>query len=203
MIVIIDYGMGNVGSLENMIKKVGESTQASADPATIEKATKLVLPGVGSFDNAMTRLKELDLIGIVNEKVIQEKVPILCICLGAQLVTNKSEEGNLPGLGWIEGKTVKFSFSDENRLKIPHMGWNDVKINKKSQLFDDMYEEPCFYFVHSYHLMCKNKDDVLTTTVYGYEFVSAIEHENIFATQYHPEKSHKYGLKLIKNFVEL
>lgn len=203
MIAVIDYGMGNVGSLENMIRKVGGQVKIVSSPEELDNARKLILPGVGHYDNAVRSLADLGLIEALKTKVIEEKLPILCICLGAQLVTESSEEGNLPGLGWIKGRTRRFHFENNSKLKIPHMGWNDVETKKNSVLFKNMPEEPCFYFVHSYHLICDNPDDVLTTTYYGYEFVSAIEHDNIYATQFHPEKSHKYGMKLIENFVEL
>lgn len=202
-ISIVDYGMGNIGSLENMIKRAGGEAELVSDPDDVMRAEKLILPGVGAFDNAMIRLKELGLVEPLGEKVMGRGVPILCICLGAQLITESSEEGSEPGLGWIGGRTVKFGFPAGAGLRIPHMGWNDVEQKKESSLFRDMHEDPCFYFVHSYHLKLDDASDALTTTVYGYEFVSAVEKGNVFATQYHPEKSHKYGLRLIRNFVEL
>jgi len=203
VITIIDYGMGNVGSLGNMIKRVGGESQITSNIDEIKKAHKLILPGVGHFDNAIKRLTETGIKDVLNEKVLHERVPILCICLGAQLITKSSEEGSKPGLGWIKAKTVKFHINADTNLKLPHMGWNDVSLKKESALFKNMYLEPCFYFVHSFHLVCDEISDVLTTSIYGYEFASAIEHENIYATQYHPEKSHKYGMMLMKNFVEV
>lgn len=203
MVTIIDYGMGNIGSLENMLKKVGSKVEITSSYARVNEAEKIILPGVGQFDNAIKKLRELDLISILNKKVLNERIPILCICLGAQLVTQNSEEGNLPGFGWVQARTIRFKIDEGYNFKIPHMGWNDVNIQKESVLFKNMYPEPCFYFVHSYHFVCDKTEDILTTTVYGYEFASAIEHENIYATQFHPEKSHKYGMQLIKNFVEL
>lgn len=203
MITIIDYGMGNVGSLENMIKRVGGEVIVSSSPDDIKEANKLILPGVGHFDNAVQRLKENGFLDLLNQKVIDKKVPILCICLGAQLVTESSEEGKLPGLGWVKARTVRFRMDADPDFKIPHMGWNDVNLRKDSILFKNMYMEPCFYFVHSYHFVCYDPADILTTSFYGYEFTSAIEHENIYAVQFHPEKSHKYGIMLMRNFVEL
>ena len=204
MIVIIDYGMGNTGSLENMIRKVGGDSIISSDPEIIKDAEKLVLPGVGSFDNGIELLNHVNLVSILNYKVKEEKVPILCICLGAHLIANSSEEGKLKGLGWIDASVIKFRFNSEdlNKLRIPHMGWNDVSITKQSLLFENMPNNPSFYFVHSYHLECNDPSDILSKSVYGYEFVSAVEKENIFATQFHPEKSHKYGMQLIRNFVD-
>lgn len=203
LITIIDYGMGNIGSLENMIKKVGSESQISTNIEDIKNAHKLILPGVGCFDNAIRRLNETGIINVLNEKVLQDKVPILCICLGAQLVTQSSEEGDESGLGWVKARTVKFPVDSDSNLKIPHMGWNNVIVKKESRLFKNMYAEPSFYFVHSYHFICDDPSDILTTSIYGYEFASAIEHKNIYATQFHPEKSHKYGIMLMKNFVEL
>jgi glutamine amidotransferase len=203
MIIVIDYEMGNIGSIINMIKKAGGEAVLSSDLARIETAEKLILPGVGSFDAGMQNLDKLGLVDVLRRRVIREKVPILCICLGMQLLSEKSEEGVLPGLGFISGQTVKFKFDNVNaNLRIPHMGWNSVNIKKESRLFYEMYENPIFYFVHSYHIVCNNAEDVLTTTSYGYEFTSSLQRENIFGTQFHPEKSHKYGLRLMKNFVE-
>ena len=204
MIVIIDYGMGNIGSLQNMIKKAGGTSTISSNARDIENAEKLILPGVGAFDNGMTNLQKLGLINVLNKKAVVEKTPILGVCLGMQLLTKSSEEGVLSGLGWLNAKTVKFKFTgDSKKLKLPHMGWNTITIRKESLLFNGMYEDARFYFVHSYHLVCEDESDILTTTNYGYDFVSAVEKGNIFGVQFHPEKSHKYGLKLIKNFLEL
>jgi glutamine amidotransferase len=203
MITVIDYEMGNIGSIINMIKKAGGEVILSSDLAKIETAEKLILPGVGSFDTGMQNLNKLGLIDVIGRRVITEKVPILGICLGMQLLSEKSEEGVLPGLRLIRGRTAKFKFNNADaNLRIPHMGWNSVNIKKESPLFYEMYENPAFYFVHSYHVVCNNPDDVLTTTNYGYEFTSSLQRENIFGTQFHPEKSHKYGLRLIRNFVE-
>jgi len=201
VITIIDYGMGNIGSLENMIKKAGGESIVTSKIKDLEYATKLLLPGVGSFDNGMKNLKSLGFLEVLNQKVLKDKIPILGICLGMQLFTKSSEEGTLPGLGFIDAKTVKFNFSN-NILKIPHMGWNSIDIKKDSKLFNGAVN-PEFYFVHSYHLVCNNNKDVLTKTNYGYDFVSSIEKENIYGVQFHPEKSLKSGLKLIENFIKL
>lgn len=204
MIVIIDYNMGNLGSIKNMIRKIGSDAIISSNSNDILNADKLILPGVGAFDNGMKNLDDTGLISILTRKVIVDRTPILGICLGMQLFTEKSEEGALQGLGWINGYTKKFDFLELNTdYKIPHMGWNDTKTVKESLLFSSMHEDPRFYFVHSYHIVCNESSDILTTTDYGYEFTSAIEKNNIYGTQFHPEKSHKYGMKIIKNFVEL
>lgn len=200
MITIIDYGMGNIGSLENMIKRAGGEVLVSSDPLTISKADKLILPGVGHYDQAIDRLRELNLFDTIDRTVKEKNVPILCICLGAQLATESSEEGNSKGFGWVKGRTVKFKL--DPIYKIPHMGWNDIKVNKQSYILKDLPEDPCFYFVHSYHMIISSSEDVLTTTVYGDEFASSFEYKNVVGMQFHPEKSHKYGLCIMKNFVE-
>lgn len=201
MNVIINYGMGNLGSIKNMLKKIGHDSVISSDPEVIEQARKLILPGVGAFDNGMTNLKNYGIIDVLNDSVLKRKTPVLGICLGMQLISKSSEEGTLPGLGWIDAKTVRFQLTE---LKVPHMGWNVVNIKKEYPLFTGMTgQENRFYFVHSYHVVCENPEDVLTSTYYGIEFTSAIQHDNIYATQYHPEKSHKFGMRLLKNFMEL
>jgi glutamine amidotransferase len=191
--------MGNLGSIANMIKKVGNKSIITSDLEEIKKASKLILPGVGSFDNGMKSLKELGMVEVINQKVLVEKTPILGICLGMQLMTKSSEEGKLSGLGWVDAQTKKFV---SDTLKIPHMGWNIIKHQKSSKLFDEMESEKRFYFVHSYCVSCNNQEDVLTTTPYTHDFVSVFEKENIIGAQFHPEKSHKFGMSLIKNFVE-
>ncbi len=204
MITIIDYGMGNLGSVKNMFKKVGETAIISSDKNDIKNATKILLPGVGAFDNAMKNLDDLDLIDIIKEKVLVDKTPIMGICLGMQLLTKGSEEGKLAGFGFIDAYAKKFYFSSfDETLPIPHMGWNKVYLQKESKLLQEGEErENRFYFVHSYAVSCENREDVLTTTNYGYEFVSSFEKNNIIGCQFHPEKSHKFGMKLFKNFVE-
>jgi len=199
MITIIDYGMGNLGSISNMVKKVGGKSLITSDLAEIEKATKLILPGVGSFDNGMRQLKELGLVDLLNKKVLEDKIPIMGICLGMQLMTQFSEEGLEEGLSWIDAKTHKFV---SNSLKVPHMGWNIVVQQRESNLFNEIEDEKRFYFVHSYYVSCMKKEDILTTSLYGHDFVSSFEKENIIGIQFHPEKSHKFGMNLFKNFVE-
>jgi len=204
MTVVIDYGMGNLASITNMGRRAGSELVVSGDPDAIGKATKLILPGVGSFDSGMTNLRERRLIPVLNRKVIEEKVPILGLCLGVQLFTLGSEEGRLPGLGWIAAHTRRFEFpAEETRLKIPHMGWNFIEHAKPSMLLENLPPGSRFYFVHSYHLVCSEPTDVLTWTTYGYRFASGIQCHNIYGTQFHPEKSHKFGLALLKNFLTL
>jgi glutamine amidotransferase len=206
MIVVIDYGLGNFGSIVNMFKRVGASAATSSDPKIIAAAEKLVLPGVGAFDHGIRHIQERGLLDVLNEKVLGQKTPVLGVCLGCQLITKSSEEGGLPGLGWIDAATVRFHFGAENRdLKVPHMGWNTVQSTRSDTLFAGFSSEsePAFYFVHSYHLVCAQAADVLATCRYGYDFPCAVQHENIFGTQFHPEKSHRFGKKLLSNFARL
>lgn len=203
MITIIDYKTGNLGSIQNILKRIGEVSVVTSDKDEIARATKLILPGVGAFDTGMRNLTGLNLIDILNKKVIEEKIPVLGICLGMQLLSKGSEEGSLPGLGWIDASTVRFKFEDSTEYKIPHMGWNFIRQHKTGRLFDNMYPDSRFYFVHSYFFSANDPEDVLTSTTYEIEFTSAIERGNILGVQFHPEKSHKFGMKLLKNFVEL
>lgn len=202
MIVIVDYKMGNLGSILNMLKKIGAAAIISADPSVIGKAEKLILTGVGAFDNGMKNLDDLGFIPIIEEKVLHQKIPVLGICLGMQLMTQSSEEGKLPGLGWIDAKTVRFRHDPSEDLKVPHMGWNTVSVRKESALFKEMCLDPRFYFAHSFHAVCYNVKDVLAITQHGYDFVSAFQRNNIMGVQFHPEKSHTYGMRLLKNFAE-
>lgn len=204
MIIIIDYGMGNLGSILNMLKKIGAPAKISSNLQEIDKADKIILPGVGAFDTAMKRLAELEMIDLLNDKVLNRKTPTLGVCLGMQLLTKDSEEGVLPGLGWIDAETIRFRFDrKQTNLKIPHMGWNTVKICREGTLFKDMDGEARFYFVHSYHVICHQPEDILAVTDYGYECISVLKRDNIMGVQFHPEKSHKFGMKLLKNFAEL
>jgi glutamine amidotransferase len=203
MIVVVDYGAGNIGSILNMFKRLGADVCASSDPCVIENASKLILPGVGSFDYGMKKLLESGIVDVLNKKVLVDKIPILGICLGVQLMTQCSEEGELPGLGWFQARTVKFSFSErQGHLKIPNMGWIDTSFKKRSKIFDYGDEEYRYYYVHSYHLLSEIESDVLCTANYAYEFVSGLEKGNIYGLQFHPEKSHKFGMKIFKNFID-
>jgi len=204
MIVIVDYGMGNLGSMANMLKKIGQPAIATSDLAIIANSSKLILPGVGAFDGGMKNLEERKLLPLLRKRVLEDKVPILGVCLGMQLLGNKSEEGTLPGLGWLSSETIRFKFGNANaKLKIPHMGWNQLTVCKLHPLFTDLETVNRFYFVHSYHVVCANPDNVLATTSYGVDFTSAIVKDNIMGVQFHPEKSHKFGMRLLKNFAEL
>lgn len=200
MIVIVDYGMGNLGSLANMLKKTRFPAKISSDVGEIELAEKLILPGVGSFNHGMKKLQELNLIDILNKKVVREKTPILGICLGMQMFTRTSEEGVQPGLGWVDANTVKFNLDTDSSFKIPHMGWDTLNIRKSHFLMQDTGSNAMYYFVHSYHIVCNRSEDVLSTSHYGYDFVSSLAKDNVIGVQFHPEKSHKYGMKLLENF---
>jgi imidazole glycerol-phosphate synthase subunit HisH len=201
MVTIIDYGMGNLGSISNMIKKIGYQSELASEIKTIERAKKIILPGIGSFDEGMNNLKDLGLIDVLNKKILIDKTPVLGICLGMQLMTSGSEEGGgQAGFGWIDAEVKKIK---SNNLKVPHMGWNIVKHRKSSKLFSELTTEKRFYFVHNYYVNCNNSGDVLTTTPYGHDFTSSFERDNIVGVQFHPEKSHKFGMHLIKNFMEI
>ncbi|MES2691176.1 MAG: imidazole glycerol phosphate synthase subunit HisH [Bacteroidota bacterium] len=199
MITIVNYGMGNLGSIHNMFKYLGIPAQISASESEIANAEKLLLPGVGAFDAAMQKLNSSGLKEVLDHKVLVEKKPVLGICLGMQLLTNKSEEGSLKGLGWIDAETVKFR-PDNTQIKIPHMGWNLANEVRPSLLTGSLPDEPRFYFVHSYYVKAKDEKDVLMKTRYGVDFDSVVQHENIYGAQFHPEKSHKYGMKIFQNF---
>ena len=202
MITIIDYGAGNIKSIQNMLKKIGIKSVLTKETNEIENATKLILPGVGHFDYGMQQLQKSGLIKILNKKVLQDKTPLLGICLGAQMLGNQSEEGNEKGLGWIDMDVIKFSLKNSS-LKVPHMNWNELNIKKDSLLFKDMYENPRFYFVHSYYMKPNNEKDTICTANYGENFVAAVQKDNIFGVQFHPEKSHKFGMKILENFSKL
>jgi imidazole glycerol-phosphate synthase subunit HisH len=196
-IVIVDYGMGNLGAVHNMIRKVGGTSIITDNPEHILNATKIILPGVGSFDEAMKNLNERKFIDILNKKK-NEGIPIMGICLGCQLLTESSEEGQLTGLGWIKGKTLRFP---ESHLKIPHMGWNYV-IQKRHPILEGLPEPSRFYFAHSYYIQCPN-ENVIAECDYGIRFAAGIQKDNVYGFQFHPEKSHNFGKILMSNFVRL
>jgi len=202
-IVIVSYGMGNLGSIKNMLKKVGCASVISGEPDEIATADKLILPGVGAFDNGMKQITDNGLLPVLNRKALEEKTPLLGICLGMQLLTTRSQEGQRDGLGWIDAEVVKFDFGEQSQLKIPHMGWNVVRRVGQSPLTEDMDSKARFYFVHSYHVVCNDAADVVLTCDYGGEFTCAVQHDNIMGVQFHPEKSHRFGMHLLKNFAEM
>ncbi len=194
--------MGNIASIQNMLKKIGAKSCITDKIEEIDQAAKIILPGVGAFDTAMTKIAEKGLKPVLEKKALEDKIPFLGICLGMQLLTKGSEEGKLPGLGWINAYTKKFSF-ENTELKIPHMGWNLVHKTKENQLTEGFTEEFRFYFVHSYNVQVEDQKNSILKTTHGLEFDSGINQGNIYGVQFHPEKSHKFGMKLFQNFVQL
>ena len=204
MIGIIDYGSGNVQAIATIYKKLNIDYLVITDPNDLNKADKLILPGVGAFDATMKQLIDSGLRDELNDLVINKKVPILGICVGLQVMGFGSEEGDLPGLGWIPGIVKKFNINKiESKPKLPHMGWNTIKGIQNHSLFIDIDNEFGFYFVHSYYFKCESKENILATSNYSIDFTSAIYSGHIFGTQFHPEKSHGNGVLLFKNFAQL
>lgn len=201
MITIVDYGMGNLGSIQNMFRRAGAKAVISGDPAVVADAEKILLPGVGAFDNAMQRINEPGLRTVLDRKALVEKVPVLGICLGMHLLTRSSAEGKLPGLGWIPG--VASRFPKQEGLKVPHMGWNVALPNTPSRLTAQVGDEPRYYFVHSYCVHVDDPAHSLMKSHYGIDFDSAIGRDNIYGVQFHPEKSHRFGMQILKNFADL
>ncbi len=200
MIAILDYGLGNLGSIANMLKVIGEKSKITNKADEVKTADGIILPGVGSFDTGMQKLNELGLTEIIND-CVTNGIPILGICLGMQLLGRKSEEGLLPGLDLIPFECRKFKFFEDSSLKIPHMGWDIVDIKQRNPLVDNLNGTQRYYFVHSYHAVCDSEKNILMTCDYGYEFAAAVIKDNIMGVQFHPEKSHDFGLNLLTNFV--
>jgi glutamine amidotransferase len=202
MTTIINYNLGNPKSIKNMLAYLGIQSRISANHADIASADRLILPGVGHFQHGMQQIEHLCLAELLMKEALENKKPILGICLGMQLLTKYSEEGNLAGLGLIDAQTKKFDFNDLS-LKVPHMGWNTITFQKESAINSGVFDQPRYYFVHSYYVECSNQEDILCTSQYGQEFVSGFQHKNIFGFQFHPEKSHKFGLELLANFCKI
>ena len=202
MIAIIDFDMGNVGSIRNMYKKIGVETIISNDNELIQKADKIILPGDGAFDTGMQNLKKFNLLDNLNNQVLKIKKPVLGICVGMQLMTNRSEEGKETGLGWLDSEVIKFKLEETN-LKTPHMGWNSLTVLKNEGVTLNLPEDNRFYFVHSYYIKCNNSDDIAAQTEYGQTFTSVFSSNNIYGVQFHPEKSHRFGMKILENFANL
>lgn len=203
MITIIDYGVGNIFAFQNVYKRLNIPTKIAKTVDDLKDVEKLILPGVGSFDYAMSQLNNSGMRERLDELVLVEKVPVIGICVGMQMMGNNSDEGQLEGLKWIDASIKKFDESKiKQRTKLPHMGWNDVK-PIKHKLFDGLQEEAVFYFLHSFYFECNNQKDILAVSDYGISFTSAANHENVYGIQFHPEKSHHYGEQLLHNFAKL
>jgi imidazole glycerol-phosphate synthase subunit HisH len=200
-ILIIDYGMGNIGSLRNMLRRIGVAAEVSSDVASIARARKLLLPGVGAFDAAMRRIRETGLADIIRHRALIDRIPVLGICLGMQLLTNGSDEGSETGLGIINARAHRFPAA--SGLKVPHMGWNLVRKGTPSPLTEALTAGSRFYFVHSYHVQVDHQRDSILKAEYGLEFDAAIQRGNVFGAQFHPEKSHRFGMALLKAFADL
>ncbi len=206
MINILDYGMGNCGSIKNMLRYLGTEAAIVSEPEELKASKAIILPGVGSYDHGVRHLEPF--ISVLEQKVLREEVPFLGICLGMQLLLEKSEEGQLPGLGWIKGEVKRFDFSSleiAQRLVVPHMGWNEVIPVNQSKLMQPVEEDSPdrFYFVHSYHADQVQQENQMAQCYYGYDFTCGIQRKNIYGVQFHPEKSHKFGKQLFKQFIEL
>ena len=204
MITIVNYGLGNLASIQNMCRKLGIDSVITDRPEVIETADRLILPGVGHFKAGMDNLHASGLKPLLDRLVLGERRPVLGICLGAQLMTRHSEEGDVDGLGWVDADTVAFDAARLGGLKIPHMGWTDVVIRSAGDpIWARIPEEPRFYFVHAYHFNFRTEAEVSATCTYGYEFACAFRKENIYGMQFHPEKSHKYGMRVLENFARI
>ncbi len=200
-LVIVDYGMGNLGSVRNMLRRIGVDSVIASDEATVSDARQIILPGVGAFDSAMQRLEDSGLRPVLDCKALEDRVPVLGICLGMQLLTDGSEEGKLPGLGWIKARAARFP--RDPLLKVPHMGWNVVHSSAASPLTAHFEREQRFYFVHSYAVNVENAAHSMLKCHYGMEFDAGISRDNIYGVQFHPEKSHRFGMNLLKAFADL
>jgi glutamine amidotransferase len=203
MIKIVDYGLGNILAFQNMYKRLNIEVSVAKNAGELSDATKLILPGVGAFDHAMALLEASGMHEPLSEMVLDRKLPVLGICVGMQLLADTSEEGRSQGLGWVPGRVTAFASLQQQDLQIPHMGWNDVKPTAHSQLFAQLEVDARFYFLHSFFFHCERTEHVAAVSSYGSDFSCAVQHENIYGVQFHPEKSHHFGAQLLKNFAEL
>lgn len=204
MITIIDYGLGNIRAFVNVYDRLNIKTKIAHTAEDVLNAKKIILPGVGSFDYAMCQLNSSGMRDELENQVLVNKIPVLGICVGMQMLGKSSEEGVLPGLGWIDGNVKLFDESlIQNKTRLPHMGWNTMKPVKETPILTGLNDDSRFYFLHSYYFSCNNDCDIISTTEYGITYASAINSENIFGIQFHPEKSHSNGIKLLHNFAKL
>jgi len=204
MITIVDYGLGNIKAFVNVYKRLNIPIRIARESIDLKNATHIILPGVGAFDYAMAKLNASGMREELEKQVIINKIPILGVCVGMQILGKSSEEGNSVGLGWIDGEVKRLDTKlIPYKTKLPHMGWNTVSIFKESKLFYNIINNSRFYFLHSYYFYCYNNEDIVNTTKYGIDFASAILHENIYGVQFHPEKSHSNGIRLLQNFARL
>lgn len=204
MIAIIDYGLGNIAAFASVYNRANIHVSIARTPSDLERASKLILPGVGHFDHAMQLLQNSGMRETLDEMVLRRKVPVIGICVGMQILARSSEEGDLPGLGWIDADVRAFKSWDAVRnMAVPHMGWNDVRPLSADKLFDDLEKDARFYFLHSYYMNCLRQEDVLATCNYGADFACAVRCANIYGVQFHPEKSHHFGNRLLRNFAAL
>ena len=202
-IVIVDYRTGNLNSIKTTLDRLGSPSVVSSQIEDLTRADKIILPGVGHFAKAMVTLNDLGLLDALNESVLIKRKPVLGICLGMELMATISQEGDTPGLQWIDAEAVRLKSSAAARHKVPHMGWNRIQIKKASALMKGVDDLSEFYFAHSYHLKVNDRSDLLTETEYGISFPSAVERNNVFGVQFHPEKSHRVGVQVLKNFIEM
>ena len=203
MISVIDYGVANLGSMLNMLRKVGAQVQLVSTAEELDRAEKLILPGVGAFDNGIAALKERGLVEPLRKKALQDKVPLLGVCLGMQMLGRSSEEGSMAGLGLLDAETRRFRFAQDSEHKVPHMGWSLLAQRRQSGLQAGLDALTRFYFCHSYHFVCDDPADVLASASYGADFVAMVQHDNVYGVQFHPEKSHRFGMALLRNFAEM
>lgn len=204
MIKIVDYGVGNIQAFLTLFKRIGIPSESAKTPDDLETASRLILPGVGHFDYAMRRLNESGMRKMLDQRVVQDEVPVIGICVGMQMLATSSEEGTVPGLNWVPGKVRSFKNIDDFTLPVPHMGWNQLRAEPHSQLFQKGFEEISqFYFLHSYYFDTDDKKDVAAKAFYGIEFEAGVSRRNVHGVQCHPEKSHHWGANLIKNFAQV
>ena len=204
MITIIDYGLGNIRAFANVYDRLNIPVSVARSSDDLRNATKIILPGVGAFDHAMSKLNGSGMRETLEQRVLGHRVPVLGICVGMQILARSSEEGILPGLGWIDGTVKKLDISFlQSKTRLPHMGWNTIHPHPRDPLLLNLDDDSRFYFLHSYYFHCNNPDDTIATTEYGIEFTSAARHHNIYGVQFHPEKSHNWGIQLLKNFADL